>query len=185
MMYVKGVWEEQPSEHELLPQRARIERVVKELSSLTEKVTHCLVLSQIWVLEPVCKKPIQTQRRDMCLFRVCTEMGGKWELHKASTLQLIHCKLFLYLEKITCSEYYKSIFCAIMMKINLEIESNGFKFSSRDLFMGNTVFFCPILFPLVMLHGMSGCLDFYKLRWLEKILTGQKPKAGCFGAPSE
>lgn len=45
--------------------------------------------------------------------------------------------------------------------------------------------FCAILFPLVLLCGMSGFSDFYKLRWLEKILTWQKPKEGCFGEPSE
>ncbi|XP_013817124.1 UPF0764 protein C16orf89 homolog [Apteryx mantelli] len=72
------------------------------------------------------------------------------------------------------TQYYKNIFCASMMKINLAIESNGFKFSSQDLFMEN-IMFC----------GMSGFSDFYKLRWLEAILTWQKPKEGCFGKPSE
>ncbi|KAM9261576.1 LOW QUALITY PROTEIN: UPF0764 protein C16orf89 homolog [Cariama cristata] len=84
----------------------------------------------------------------------------------------------------TCC-YYKSIFHASMMKISLEIESNGFKFCSRDLFTGHTIFFCPILLPWVMFCGMSGFSDFYKLRWLEKILTWQKPKEACFGEPSE
>ncbi|XP_074988901.1 UPF0764 protein C16orf89 homolog isoform X1 [Caretta caretta] len=35
------------------------------------------------------------------------------------------------------AQYYKNIFCACMMKINLVIESTGFRFSSRDLFMEN------------------------------------------------
>uniref|UniRef100_A0A8B9BDC9 Chromosome 16 open reading frame 89 n=1 Tax=Anser brachyrhynchus TaxID=132585 RepID=A0A8B9BDC9_9AVES len=89
------------------------------------------------------------------------------------------------------TQYYKNIFCASMMKINLQIESNGFESSSRDLFMENTVMtktavvFCAILFPLVLLCGMSGFSDFYKLRWLEKILSWQKPKEGCFGEPSK
>lgn len=30
------------------------------------------------------------------------------------------------------------MFCASMMKINLEIEHNGFNISSRDLFMENS-----------------------------------------------
>ncbi|XP_035404896.2 UPF0764 protein C16orf89 homolog [Cygnus atratus] len=72
------------------------------------------------------------------------------------------------------TQYYKNIFCASMLKINLQIESNGFESSSRDLFMEN-----------IMLCGMSGFSDFYKLRWLEKILTWQKPKEGCFGEPSK
>ncbi|XP_035195218.1 UPF0764 protein C16orf89 homolog isoform X2 [Oxyura jamaicensis] len=72
------------------------------------------------------------------------------------------------------TQYYKNIFCASMMKINLQIESNGFESSSRDLFLEN-----------IMLCGMSGFSDFYKRRWLEKILTWQKPKEGCFGEPSK
>uniref|UniRef100_A0A669PRR8 Chromosome 16 open reading frame 89 n=1 Tax=Phasianus colchicus TaxID=9054 RepID=A0A669PRR8_PHACC len=98
---------------------------------------------------------------------------------------------FLFADVKGCSDLlflrtqdYKNIFCASMMKINLEIENNGFNVSSRDLFMENTGFFC-ILFPLVMLCGMSGFSDFYKLRWLEKILTWQMPKEGCFGEPSK
>uniref|UniRef100_A0A8B9BD69 Chromosome 16 open reading frame 89 n=1 Tax=Anser brachyrhynchus TaxID=132585 RepID=A0A8B9BD69_9AVES len=71
------------------------------------------------------------------------------------------------------TQYYKNIFCASMMKINLQIESNGFESSSRDLFMEN-----------ILLCGMSGFSDFYKLRWLEKILSWQKPKEGCFGEPN-
>ncbi|KAM7091736.1 LOW QUALITY PROTEIN: UPF0764 protein C16orf89 homolog [Ciconia maguari] len=142
--YLKGALEERPSEHELPAQCARVESLVKEVSSLTEKVTHSLAqIPQIF---------------------------------QAS---------FLYLEKMLdhLFQYYKSIFCASTMKINLEIR-HGFKFSSRDLFMGNTVFFCPVSFPLVMLCGMPGFLDFYKLRWLEKILTWQKPEEGCFGEPN-
>ncbi|NWX95484.1 CP089 protein, partial [Nothoprocta ornata] len=72
------------------------------------------------------------------------------------------------------AQYYKNIFCANMMKINLAIESNGFKFPSQDLFMEN-IMFC----------GMSGFSDFYQHRWLEAILTWQRPKEGCFGKPNE
>ncbi|XP_040539210.1 UPF0764 protein C16orf89 homolog isoform X1 [Gallus gallus] len=88
---------------------------------------------------------------------------------------------FIFADVKGCSDHlflktqdYKNMFCASMMKINLEIEHNGFNISSRDLFMEN-----------IMLCGMSGFSDFYKLRWLEKILTWQMPKEGCFGEPSK
>ena len=32
---------------------------------------------------------------------------------------------------------------------------------------------------------MSGFSDFYKLRWLQAILSWQKPQEGCFGEPGE
>ncbi|KAI4551401.1 hypothetical protein MJT46_017653 [Ovis ammon polii x Ovis aries] len=31
---------------------------------------------------------------------------------------------------------------------------------------------------------MSGFSDFYKLRWLQAILSWQKPQEGCFGEPA-
>lgn len=37
----------------------------------------------------------------------------------------------------------------------------------------------------VMFCGISGFSDFYKLRWLEAILSWQKPQEGCFGRPGE
>ena len=36
-----------------------------------------------------------------------------------------------------------------------------------------------------MLCGIGGFSDFYKLRWLEAILSWQKPQEGCFGTPGE
>lgn len=36
-----------------------------------------------------------------------------------------------------------------------------------------------------MFCGMAGFSDFYKLRWLEAILSWQKPNLGCFGKPGE
>ena len=36
-----------------------------------------------------------------------------------------------------------------------------------------------------MICGMAGFSDFYKLRWLEAILSWQKPQLGCFGKPGE
>jgi hypothetical protein len=37
----------------------------------------------------------------------------------------------------------------------------------------------------VMFCGMAGFSDFYKLRWLEAILSWQNPQVGCFGRPGE
>lgn len=37
----------------------------------------------------------------------------------------------------------------------------------------------------VMFCGMAGFSDFYKLRWLEAILSWQNPEIGCFGKPGE
>lgn len=38
---------------------------------------------------------------------------------------------------------------------------------------------------LVMFCGIGGFSDFYKLPWLEAILSWQKPQEGCFGKPGE
>ena len=37
----------------------------------------------------------------------------------------------------------------------------------------------------VVFCGMSGFSDFYKLRWLQAILSWQKPREGCYGEPGE
>lgn len=37
----------------------------------------------------------------------------------------------------------------------------------------------------VMFCGLGGFSDFYKRRWLEAILSWQKPQEGCFGKPGE
>lgn len=37
----------------------------------------------------------------------------------------------------------------------------------------------------VLFCGIGGFSDFYKLRWLEAILSWQKPQEGCFGRPGE
>nr|XP_020835347.1 UPF0764 protein C16orf89 homolog isoform X1 [Phascolarctos cinereus] len=78
------------------------------------------------------------------------------------------CSAGLFLQ----SKYYMEIFCANMMALNLKTEEVGFPFLDRDLFMEN-IMFC----------GLSGYSDFYKPRWLQAILTWQKPKEGCFGKP--
>ncbi|MEE6498457.1 hypothetical protein FKM82_003108 [Ascaphus truei] len=65
--------------------------------------------------------------------------------------------------------YYTNMFCANMMKKNVEIEYNGFPKLQQDLFMEN-----------IMLCGLSGFLDFYKLRWMNEIISWQDSTSGCF-----
>ncbi|XP_038619125.1 UPF0764 protein C16orf89 homolog [Tachyglossus aculeatus] len=69
------------------------------------------------------------------------------------------------------SRYYKNRLCGDVMRVNLAIERAGFRVPDRDLFMEN-IMFC----------GICGFSDFYKPRWLETILTWQRPE-GCFGKP--
>ncbi|XP_034363116.1 UPF0764 protein C16orf89 homolog isoform X1 [Arvicanthis niloticus] len=70
------------------------------------------------------------------------------------------------------SQHYMDIFCANMMDLNQRAEAIGYAYPTQDLFMEN-IMFC----------GMAGFSDFYKLRWLEAILSWQNPQAGCFGKP--
>nr|XP_027796195.1 UPF0764 protein C16orf89 homolog [Marmota flaviventris] len=71
------------------------------------------------------------------------------------------------------SQHYISVFCANMMELNRRTEAIGYAYPTRDLFMEN-----------IMLCGISGFSDFYKLRWLEAILSWQRPWEGCFGKPA-
>ncbi|XP_021583311.2 UPF0764 protein C16orf89 homolog isoform X3 [Ictidomys tridecemlineatus] len=71
------------------------------------------------------------------------------------------------------SQHYISVFCANMMELNRRAEAFGYAYPTRDLFMEN-----------IMLCGISGFSDFYKLRWLEAILSWQRPWEGCFGKPA-
>ncbi|KAM5331013.1 UPF0764 protein C16orf89 homolog isoform 2-T2 [Glossophaga mutica] len=70
------------------------------------------------------------------------------------------------------SQHYMNLFCANMMDLNQRAEAIGYAYPSRDVFMEN-----------IMLCGIGGFSDFYKLRWLEAILSWQKPQEGCFGMP--
>ncbi|XP_021065562.1 UPF0764 protein C16orf89 homolog [Mus pahari] len=70
------------------------------------------------------------------------------------------------------SQHYMDIFCANMMGLNQRAEATGYAYPVQDLFMEN-IMFC----------GMAGFSDFYKLRWLEAILSWQNPQVGCFGRP--
>ncbi|XP_036787675.2 UPF0764 protein C16orf89 homolog [Manis pentadactyla] len=71
------------------------------------------------------------------------------------------------------SQLYMNLFCANMMDLNRRAEAIGYAYPTRDIFMEN-IMFC----------GIGGFSDFYKLRWLEAILSWQKPQEGCFGKPA-
>ncbi|XP_047636521.1 UPF0764 protein C16orf89 homolog isoform X3 [Phacochoerus africanus] len=71
------------------------------------------------------------------------------------------------------SQRYMNLFCANMMDLNRRAEAIGYTYPTRDIFMEN-IMFC----------GLGGFSDFYKLRWLEAILSWQKPQEGCFGRPA-
>ncbi|XP_039347932.1 UPF0764 protein C16orf89 homolog isoform X1 [Mauremys reevesii] len=221
--HLKEALEKWASEHELLSQQARVERLVKKLSSLIEKATHSLEQSDpeyFKEFEPVLEPnfwmlPHSWNQTDSSLAysvfdssscftedmsdKCFTYLLGTWKDNGKPCVVTKTCRnimtkfgcsgyplshqlfYFMFATMKGCldhlflrAQYYKNIFCASMMKINLVIESNGFKFSSRDIFMEN-----------IMLCGMSGFSDFYKPSWLENILTWQKPEEGCFGKPSE
>ncbi|KAL1778847.1 UPF0764 protein C16orf89-like [Sigmodon hispidus] len=70
------------------------------------------------------------------------------------------------------SQHYMNVFCANMMELNQRVEAIGYSYPTQDLFMEN-IMFC----------GLAGFSDFYKLHWLEAILSWQKPQSGCFGKP--
>ncbi|XP_021267092.1 UPF0764 protein C16orf89 homolog [Numida meleagris] len=221
--YLKGALEKWPSKQELLAQHARVESMVKKLSSLLEKATHFLAQNDptyfkefapilgphFWIFPHSWNQTdtlmaytsfgstecFTEKMSDACF----TYLLGTWKENGESCTVTSACRntmtkpacsnyclshqllYFIFADVKGCSDHvflrtqhYKNIFCASMMKINLEIENNGFNVSSRDLFMEN-----------IMLCGMSGFSDFYKLRWLEKILTWQMPEEGCFGEPSQ
>ncbi|XP_074925390.1 UPF0764 protein C16orf89 homolog [Chelonoidis abingdonii] len=223
LAHLKGALEKWASKHELLSQQARVERLVKKLSFLTEKATHSLGQSDpeyfkefepvlgpnFWMLPHLWNQTDSSLAYSMFDSSGCfteemsdkcfTYLLGTWKDNGKPCVVTKACRnimtkfgcsgyplshqlfYFMFAAMKGCSDhlflraqYYKNIFCASMMKINLVIESNGFKFSSRDLFMEN-----------IMLCGMSGFSDFYKPSWLENILTWQKPEEGCFGKPSE
>uniref|UniRef100_A0A2K6TZZ2 Chromosome 16 open reading frame 89 n=1 Tax=Saimiri boliviensis boliviensis TaxID=39432 RepID=A0A2K6TZZ2_SAIBB len=103
------------------------------------------------------------------------------------------------------SQDYISLFCANMMDLNRRAEAIGYKYQTRDIFMENSmasilplgqrrrVFLPPKAAPVmelytdgpVMFCGMGGFSDFYKLQWLDAILSWQKQREGCFGEPGE
>uniref|UniRef100_A0A2K5J5P4 Uncharacterized protein n=1 Tax=Colobus angolensis palliatus TaxID=336983 RepID=A0A2K5J5P4_COLAP len=109
------------------------------------------------------------------------------------------------------SQDYINLFCANMMDLNHRAEAIGYAYPTQDIFMENSMasilvtghpvfhlplcdsFLAPKAAPVtklytdgpVMFCGMGGYSDFYKLRWLEAILSWQKQREGCFGEPGE
>ncbi|XP_037669949.1 UPF0764 protein C16orf89 homolog isoform X2 [Choloepus didactylus] len=71
------------------------------------------------------------------------------------------------------SQHYMDLFCANMMDLNRRAEAIRYAYPIRDIFMEN-----------IMLCGISGFSDFYKLQWLQAILSWQEPREGCFGKPA-
>ncbi|TRY60250.1 hypothetical protein DNTS_005914 [Danionella cerebrum] len=69
-------------------------------------------------------------------------------------------------------DHYKRIFCSNMMKSNQEMfkEVQSLTGQMQDIFIEN-----------ILLCGLVGFSDFYKLDWLQAILTWQDQEAGCFG----
>ncbi|XP_006895304.1 PREDICTED: UPF0764 protein C16orf89-like [Elephantulus edwardii] len=87
---------------------------------------------------------------------------------------------FLFSKMLGCTkglfsqaQYFMDLFCANMMDLNRRAEAIRYAYPVRDLFMEN-----------IMLCGLAGFGDFYKLRWLDAILSWQKPLEGCFGIPA-
>ncbi|KAM9584054.1 UPF0764 protein C16orf89 homolog [Trichechus inunguis] len=83
--------------------------------------------------------------------------------------RMMGCTKGLFLQ----SQHYMDLFCANMMDLNRRAEAAGYANPTQDIFMEN-----------IMLCGIGGFIDFYKLRWLEAILSWQKPREGCFGKPA-
>ncbi|KAM6155913.1 UPF0764 protein C16orf89 homolog [Rhynchocyon petersi] len=83
--------------------------------------------------------------------------------------RMVGCKEGLFKE----TQHFMNLYCANMMDLNQRIEINGEAHSMQGLFMGN-----------IMLCGVGGFADFYKLEWLETILSWQDPQGGCFGKQS-
>ncbi|XP_051995531.1 UPF0764 protein C16orf89 homolog isoform X2 [Xyrauchen texanus] len=67
-------------------------------------------------------------------------------------------------------EHYQRIFCSNMMKSNQDIFRNGLPGQMQDIFIEN-----------ILLCGLVGFSDFYKLDWLQSIVIWQDQEVGCFG----
>uniref|UniRef100_A0A670JWJ2 Chromosome 16 open reading frame 89 n=1 Tax=Podarcis muralis TaxID=64176 RepID=A0A670JWJ2_PODMU len=104
---------------------------------------------------------------------------------------------FLFAEMKGCSDplfhnaqYYKSVFCHLMMQINVDAEKQALLGTVGDLFTENSKWpYCYLPFNMfafclsVMFCGLAGFSDFYKPRWLDIILNWQKRERGCFWIP--
>ncbi|KAL0992581.1 hypothetical protein UPYG_G00095290 [Umbra pygmaea] len=67
---------------------------------------------------------------------------------------------------------YQGIFCANMLKGNMDILQKNFDGDTQDLFIEN-----------ILLCGLAGFSDFFKVDWLQHILRLQDQEVGCFTQP--
>ncbi|XP_075141544.1 UPF0764 protein C16orf89 homolog [Leptodactylus fuscus] len=106
-----------------------------------------------------------------CLRRItqekCTDYALSHQLLYLMIGKMKHCQDDLIVKEF---DHYANIFCANMMKVNLDIEQSGYPVGRQDLFMEN-----------ILLCGLCGYSDFYKLEWMNKIISWQNPIFGCFG----
>ncbi|XP_034749395.1 UPF0764 protein C16orf89 homolog [Etheostoma cragini] len=65
---------------------------------------------------------------------------------------------------------YQKIFCSNMMKTNQDIIRDGLTEQTVDIFIEN-----------ILVCGLAGFSDFYKVDWLQHILRLQDEEVGCFG----
>ncbi|XP_010902832.1 UPF0764 protein C16orf89 homolog [Esox lucius] len=64
---------------------------------------------------------------------------------------------------------YQRIFCSNMMKGNMDIVQKSFSGNTQDIFIEN-----------ILLCGLAGFSDFFKVDWLQHILRLQDQDVGCF-----
>ncbi|KAJ7992018.1 hypothetical protein DPEC_G00274230 [Dallia pectoralis] len=67
---------------------------------------------------------------------------------------------------------YQKIFCSNMMKGNTDILQKSFSRDTQDIFIEN-----------ILLCGLAGFSDFFKVDWLQHILRLQDQEVGCFTQP--
>ncbi|XP_055008511.1 UPF0764 protein C16orf89 homolog [Boleophthalmus pectinirostris] len=65
---------------------------------------------------------------------------------------------------------YQRIFCSNMMKTNQDLLTDGLGALNADIFLEN-----------ILVCGLAGFSDFYKVDWLQHILRLQDVEMGCFG----
>ncbi|KAK7938725.1 hypothetical protein WMY93_002051 [Mugilogobius chulae] len=65
---------------------------------------------------------------------------------------------------------YQRIFCSNMMKTNQDLLTDGLGALNADIFLEN-----------ILVCGLAGFSDFYKVDWLQHILRLQDLEVGCFG----
>ncbi|KAM9208971.1 UPF0764 protein C16orf89 homolog [Dugong dugon] len=148
-----------------------------EDSFLEDSSDTCLVqLLGTWIsslngLEPL--PPGRTAASDFCRTLMtragCSGYCLSHQLLYFLSARMMGCTKGLFRQ----SQHYMDLFCANMMDLNRRAEAAGYAYPTQDIFMEN-----------IMLCGIGGLIDFYKLRWLEAILSWQKPREGCFGKPA-